>query len=188
MSDELARLAEALRSIFPAGEAIDRKRCVAGLEAVVEFLEHANIDSGNAIIGLADLATAVADLDRGIVHPMLRKVGWDRPPDRSDIWMARSDAAIGVEFLLRTGMSKKDIWTKAVEPRQAALGRLVRTNANLQTSVLRWNAVLNRAEGVVIVDFIERNNGLDRCYHMGIAMLDRASRRAMGLMVDADPK
>jgi hypothetical protein len=214
MDESLATLTEALREIFAAGTTIDRKKYVAALIAVAEFLDRVDSDAGNAATGLADLAVALADLDEGIVHPILQKAPrWDGHPDRTDIWMARADAAVGIEFLMRTGMTQEDIWKREVMKRQG-LNRLVRAGrdgATLENSIFGWRKTLKRAsmkarardygedvgaiagnkpaiqafrDGLALVDFTADRYGLDRCHHTGIAMLDRANRRALGLTID----
>ena len=205
-----AALVEALRNIYRPGnidKAEDRKRHAAGLKALAEYADTIDADVGNAAEKLRELAAALGDLDLGIIHPTLHANRiWDRHQDRSDIWAARVEAALGVEALMRAGASSKEVETLLGGYN---LKRLLRPNADIKSAPQRWRKTLHGyverrrhafekgrplgddaraeafADGVRVIGDFAENYGQDRCYHTGLALLKRAERMAEALVEDA---
>src|SRR5262249_48378832 len=197
-----ADLVEALRNIYRPENldgVEDRKRHVAGLNALAEYVETIDADVGNTAEKLRELAAALADLALGIIHPTLRAaVVWDRHHDPSDVWAARVDAALGVEALLRSGMSEADV--RGMLSNYPGLKRLPRPNADIKSAPLRWRKTMRRlaqlrpddaraeafASGVRVIDYFNyfaEKHGQDWCYRTGLMLLERAQRRAEALVI-----
>jgi hypothetical protein len=207
-----AALIEALCNIYRPGNldnVEDRKRHAAGLNALAEYADTIDADVGNAAAKLRELATALGDLDLGIVHPTLRaNTIWDRHHDPSGIWAARVEAALGVEALIRAGTSSKDVATLLGKH---DLSRLLRSGADIKSAPLRWRKTLRKyvemrrrafkagkplgddaraeafANGVWVIDHFAANHEEDRCYRTGLALLKRAERMTEALVEDAKP-
>lgn len=85
-----------------------RWRYEAAITAIVRFLNEHAVPAH--ILGeFLELALALIDLDRGVVHPMLApaKVS-HRRPIRSDVWRARAHVVVAAECLIASGMRKSD--------------------------------------------------------------------------------
>jgi hypothetical protein len=203
-----AALIEALYNIYRPGNVDnveDRKRHVAGLNALAEYADTIDADVGNAAAKLRELATALRDLDFGIVHPTLRaNTIWDRHHDPSGIWAARVAAALGVEALMRAGTASKDVETLLGKHN---LSRLLRPGADIKSAPLRWRKTLRKyvearrvaffergrplapdaraeafADGVRVIGYYAANHGEDRCYRIGLALLKRAERMSEAMV------
>jgi hypothetical protein len=208
-----AALIEALRKVYRPGNVDgveDRKRHTAGLNALAEYADTIDADVGNAAKKLRELATALGNLDLGIIHPTLRaNTIWDRHRDRGDIWAARVQAALGIEALIRAGTSIKDV--------EKLLGNynlnpLLRPNADIKSAPLGWRKTLRGhvekrrrafemgrplgddvnaeafANGVQVIGDFAANDGPDRCYRAGLLLLKRAEHMAEALVDRADAK
>jgi hypothetical protein len=65
------------------------------------------IDGRIANTYLFELASALGDLDRGIVRPLLKPSPLrNRPPDPSNRWRARSRVALALDALMRSGLDR----------------------------------------------------------------------------------
>jgi hypothetical protein len=150
------------------------------------------------------LSTALDDLQRGIVHPMLMpKKPSGRLADRSDIWRVRVKAGCGVECLMRGGLSRHQAAQRAAK-QFPALKNLLRTGTTLKTALLRWrdavmrgplNDVVARGAAREFRDFLKRGgHQLDRekFTALGEKYLKSASDRAATRLfasapISADP-
>jgi hypothetical protein len=62
---------------------------------------------------LFELASALEDLDRGIVRPLLKPSPLrNRPPDPSNIWRARARVALALDALMRSGLKRTEAANK----------------------------------------------------------------------------
>jgi hypothetical protein len=87
------------------GDAPDqiRPRLVSALECISQLL---NLFDPAMARDVASLRLALADLDRGVVHPTLTPKPIDcRPPEPTETWQARAYLALAVDALHRLGMS-----------------------------------------------------------------------------------
>jgi hypothetical protein len=83
-----------------------RKRLAAGLIAVRELV---GLFDGEMARDLADLSSALTDLDRGSVHPMLKPVKKSRgAPYDSDKWRAYTYLALAMHAWMRCRMSQEE--------------------------------------------------------------------------------
>jgi len=93
---------------------------------------------------IATLGVALEDLNRGITDPLFRAdllfvtEGSKRKRDSMLIWGARLQAALGLECLIRSGLSREKAASHAAR-HYSALARLMRgTNRDLKGSLLSW--------------------------------------------------
>lgn len=74
----------------------------------------------------AELGTALLDLERGTVHPVLRhNAAGGRTVDRDDIWSCRATVAIALDFLVESGMTPRK-GAEQIESKYPQLERLCR--------------------------------------------------------------
>jgi hypothetical protein len=133
-----------------------RLQYVIALAHVGRFLESAGapLDTLNHF---GRLGTALADLNSGAVHAILTPpIGTGRSPDATDIWAIRASAAVGLEFLIASGMKHKE--AAALAARKApGLRKVLRVgrrrkdiekpsrpgkDEDLASSLLKWRAKL----------------------------------------------
>jgi hypothetical protein len=110
---------------------------LSALRAVLTFYRRSN--ETKIYDRLFTLYCALADLESGIVHPVLKpKRGTGRTPDSRLVWLARSRVAAGIECLILSGMKKKAaVILAAVKYRD--IGRLVRPGQKLQGCISAWH-------------------------------------------------
>lgn len=103
------------------------------------------------------LAYMLADLKRGIVHPVLaaEKIS-NRPPDSTFIWDARCQVALGINRLLASGMTKAEV-LQLVEEEFSDVDCLLRKGANLRDAVWGWHRQFLRGK----VPDVMSQNGYD---------------------------
>jgi hypothetical protein len=95
-----------------------------------------------------ELGSAKADLNSGIVHPLLRPERADnRRADNSQLWRARAHVALGLEALLRSGLTRDDAAAKLTRgsPAIAKLASAKAKNSKLKTIVFGWRQQLRQA-------------------------------------------
>jgi hypothetical protein len=87
------------------------------------------------------LATALDDLNQGTVHPLLQpsKVT-NRPPDSTEIWMARAKTALAVEILLRTGMTRTQV-IDAIDKFFPAIIRFAKRGGKAGRAAMLWHTM-----------------------------------------------
>jgi hypothetical protein len=95
-----------------------------------------------------ELASAIADLNTGTVHPLLAGVRvHNRRADTSQMWRARACVAVGLEALLRSGLSRNEAAAKVATefPSIARLAGPKARNSSLRTIVFGWRKELKAA-------------------------------------------
>lgn len=136
----------ALRALCQA-QPRGRARLVQTLLRTAELFEALD-GTGELAPDFSDLALALLDLNGGIVHPLIQPapLAGGRTQDRSDVWEARAQAAIAIEYLHAGGME----WTAAeryAAKRFPGLARLFRRGAlDLQSSLRNWRNRLGADE------------------------------------------
>jgi hypothetical protein len=88
-----------------------------------------------------EIASAIADLNFGTVHPLLKPERADhRRADPSQLWRARAHVALGLEALLRSGLDRDDAIAKLASqhPSVADLAEVRGNRSNLRTIVFGW--------------------------------------------------
>jgi hypothetical protein len=123
----------------PRNPANERERYVAALNSIAQYF--------TSLVGrpigerFFELASAIADLNVGTVHPLLRPVRPDnRPADPSQLWRARARVVLGLEALLRFGLNRSDAAAKIARD-YSSIAKLAGANArtsNLQTTLFGW--------------------------------------------------
>jgi hypothetical protein len=120
----------------PRNPANERERYVAALNSIAQYF--------TSLVGrpigerFFELASAIADLNVGTVHPLLRPVRPDnRPADPSQLWRARARVVLGLEALLRFGLNRSDAAAKIAldYPSIAKLAGAKARNSDLQTTL-----------------------------------------------------
>src|SRR5262245_33581612 len=119
-----------------------------------------------------ELGSAMADLNSGIVHPLLRPARADnRPADPSQLWRARAHVALGLEALLRSGLNRLDAAAKV--PRQyssiASLAGPKAKDSTLETTLFGWRREFKAGR--------VKNFEASELFAEGIRRIDRLSSR-----------
>jgi hypothetical protein len=146
------------------------------------------------------LSAALNDLQRGIVHPMLRpKKPTGRLADRSDIWRVRVIAGCGVECLIRGGLFRDQAAQRAAK-QFPSLKNLLRTGTTLKTALLGWrdavmrgplNDVVARGAAREFRDFLKRVGhqlSREKFTALGEKYLKSASEHAATRLFASGPK
>lgn len=120
-----------------------RIRFISALGTVAEFLKEAGFPPFYGA-ELLELAHALTDLDKGIVHPMLRASG--SPQLSGEVWRIRAIIAAAVEIQKSEGAFKKTICEKIAKshphfgwPPVSKVGPS--THAQLTGSIAEWHKV-----------------------------------------------
>jgi hypothetical protein len=123
----------------PRNPVNERERYAAALNSVAQYF--------SSVVGrpIADrffeLASAIADLNIGTVHPLLQQVQpHNRPADPSQLWRARARVALGLEALLRSGLNQSDAAAKIARD-YSSIAKLAGAKArtsSLQTTLFGW--------------------------------------------------
>jgi hypothetical protein len=121
----------------------ERERYAAALDSVAQYFSSV---AGRPIADrFFELASAISDLNKGTVHPLLRKVRPDnRPADPSQLWRARARVALGLEALLRSDLNRSDAAAKIASQYSsiANLAGVKAKDSKLQTIVFGWRREL----------------------------------------------
>jgi hypothetical protein len=121
----------------------ERERYAAALVVVAQYFSSV---AGRPIADrFFELASAIADLNKGTVHPLLQQVRPDnRPADPSQLWRARARVALGLEALLRSGLNRSDAAAKITSEYSsiANLAGVKAKDSKLQTIVFGWRREL----------------------------------------------
>lgn len=124
---------------------VDRNGLVMGLIALALFCER--LDRFDRYTHVFDeFSSMLADLDYGILHPLLtlkgRKGSIHRPQEPTDIWCSRCRVAIAVKYLMNAGQKKRDIATRIAHGHEyRGLKSLVHQShrrAKLTSSIITW--------------------------------------------------
>jgi hypothetical protein len=134
---ELERASSA-RSASPENE---RKRYIYVLVALSKFVRKVGgtLEQSRHIV---ELAQHLADLDLGIVSPVLKptRFGKGKTGDSSLVWEARGSVAMGLEALIRLGQSRKDAAKFALR-HLPSISRLMtaKSKKNSVAAMLSWH-------------------------------------------------
>jgi hypothetical protein len=133
-----------------------RLQYAIGLSHICQFLACAGA-SLDTLNHFGRLGTALADLNSAAMHPILSPPRFSgRVPDQTHMWSMRARAAVGLEFLIRSGLKRRDAAKRAA--REAPeLRRLLRAGKrpkdierptrpgrddDLASSILKWRDAL----------------------------------------------
>ena len=160
---------------YPGNPANERERYAAALVAVAQYFSSV---AGRPIAErFFELASAIADLNKGTIHPLLQQVRPDnRPADPSQMWRARARVALGLEALLRSGLNRSDATAKIASQYSsiANLAGVKAKDSKLQTIVFGWRRELKAgrvknfeanelfAEGIKRIDRLASPQGYRR--------------------------
>jgi hypothetical protein len=111
-----------------------RLRYCAALAVCARYFEKIGADDVGEFLG--GLGLAMADLDEGVTDPLFRNDAGSKR-NSTKIWHARMRAAIGIECLLKAGLSRKDAGTYTAK-NYKALDLLLRDKAELKGALLSW--------------------------------------------------
>lgn len=109
-----------------------RRAYMQALGAATEFSRQVSARS-EIQSHISQLLFMLADLERGVVHPILRPTGTNgRPRDSTFVWQARADVALGMHFLIASGMTMQKAAEK-IATDYPGCDRLLRTLLKGQT-------------------------------------------------------
>jgi hypothetical protein len=94
-----------------------------------------------------DLAEALSDLDHGVTSPMLRPTnfGSGRRGDTSRMWEARARVAVGIEALVKAGMTRADAAKASLNDFPEIKRLMTRRSDAPVKAVLSWHEEFKRA-------------------------------------------
>src|SRR5436309_9438264 len=99
------------RPDYPRNPLNERERYAAALIGIAQYFT--SVTGRPLGERFFELASAIADLNAGTVHPLLRPVRADnRRADPSQLWRTRARVALGLEALLRSGLTRNDAAAK----------------------------------------------------------------------------
>src|SRR5262245_2305689 len=149
---------------------IERERYAAALIALANYFSSLSVKPIAA--RFFELGSAIADLNSGTVHSLLRPVRADnRRADPSQLWRARARVALGLEALLRSGLNRSEAASK-IAGQYSSVAYLVGAKAKdskLEITVFGWRREL-RAGRV-------KNFEASELFVEGIKRIDRLSSR-----------
>lgn len=126
------------------------------------------------------LAEALQDLAEGVPHPLLtvqKKQG--RQNDTSAVWRIRAGFCVSIEYLVASGMKEADAIEIALKKKhRAKLARLLRSKADLKTSIRGWRKQFKN-------DAANNENAL-AYYKEGIKRLGQFKLQSSGIQVRAE--
>jgi hypothetical protein len=128
---------------YPSDPMNERERYAAALIVVAQYFS--SLSEKPIAARFFELASAIADLNHGTVHPLLQQVRPDnRPADPSQLWRARARVALGLEALLRSGLNRSDAAAKITSGYSsiANLAGVKAKDSKLQTIVFGWRREL----------------------------------------------
>jgi hypothetical protein len=124
----------------------ERERYAAALMAVAQYFT--SLEGRPLGQRFFELGSAIADLNSGIVRPLLRAERADnRRADNSQLWRARAHVSLGLEALLRSGLTRNEAAAKLTRdfPHIAKLASASAKNSKLQTIFFGWRKQLRQA-------------------------------------------
>jgi hypothetical protein len=128
---------------YPRNPTNERERYAAALVVVAQYFS--SLSEKPTAARFFELASAIADLNNGTVHPLLQQVPPDnRPADPSQLWRARARVALGLEALLRSGLNRSEAAAK-IATQYSSIANLAGVKAKdskLQTTVFGWRREL----------------------------------------------
>jgi hypothetical protein len=134
---------ERASSAVPASPKNERERYIYILVTLGKFVRKAG-GTVEQVRHIAELARHLADLDRGIVGPVLKpaRFGKGKRGGSSLVWEARGRVALGLEALIRLGKSRKDAAKSALHD-FPGIRRLMTAKSSMLSwhdEFLRWKA------------------------------------------------
>jgi hypothetical protein len=133
---------ERASSAGPASPENERKRYIYILVALSKFVRKVGgtLEQSRHI---AELAQHLADLDLGIVSPVLKpaRFGKGKTGDSSLVWGARGSVATGLEALIRLGIgkSRKDAAKSALRDHPGISRLMTAKSKNSVDAMLSWH-------------------------------------------------
>jgi hypothetical protein len=124
----------------------ERERYAAALMGVAQYFT--SLEGRPLGQRFFELGSAIADLNSGIVRPLLRPERADnRRADNSQLWRARAHVSLGLEALLRSGLTRNEAAAKLTSdfPGIAKLASANARNSKLQTIFFGWRKQLRQA-------------------------------------------
>jgi hypothetical protein len=124
----------------------ERERYAAALMAIGQYFT--SLEGRPLGQRFFELASAMADLNSGIVHPLLRPERADnRRAESSQLWRARVHVALGLQALLRSGLTRTEAAAKLATdfPGIPKLASAKAKNSKPQTIVFGWRKELRQA-------------------------------------------
>jgi len=114
----------------------ERDRYIFALTAIAEYLLRCGRE--DLALWIAELGSAMSDLDTGIVRPCFEPTQIDsRPSDSSDKWRGRATIAVAVDLLILSGLTRTAAADK-IEKEFPELVALVGSKKRLGASALSW--------------------------------------------------
>jgi hypothetical protein len=141
LGEKLEVLSKKLGTAFKDGAASERDRYFQALSALGEFLQGFN-GTNDYAFRLADLAFALRDLDKGIIHPLFESEARPGSPfDSEEVWRARMVVALGIESLLlmQTGETKEEVIASVNMKYRDLNGLVRRRGSKFTTSAAEWH-------------------------------------------------
>lgn len=175
-SEALKMLHTTMRQAFraPAKGNLDQKialrnRYIEGLMYFSYFLKMTGAGKDVAQ-RIAELASALSDLNGGTTHPLLQAEVFNRPVDRSDLWGCRASVAIALEYILASGVSLT-MACDNIAKHFPGLSMLCRPDKvgrplNLASSIKSWRRGLTNRS-------IKSETALASFHEVGMASLDQ---------------
>jgi hypothetical protein len=124
----------------------ERERYTAALMEVAQYFT--SLEGRPLGQRFFELGSAIADLNSGIVRPLLRPERADnRRADNSQLWRARAHVSLGLEALLRSGLTRNEAAARLASdfPGIAKLASANAKNSKLETIVFGWRKQLRQA-------------------------------------------
>src|SRR3984893_6649117 len=124
----------------------ERERYAAALMEVAQYFT--SLEGRPLGQRFFELGSAIADLNSGIVRSLLRpERANNRRADDSQLWRARAHVSLGLEALLRSGLTRNEAGAKLTSdfPGIAKLASANAKNSKLQTIVFGWRKQLRQA-------------------------------------------
>jgi hypothetical protein len=183
---------ERASSAGPASPENERRRYIYILVALGQFVRKVG-GTLEQVRHLAELAWHLADLDRGIVSPVLKptSLGRGKRAGSSLVWEARGCVAVGLEALIRLGKYRQDAARTALHD-FPGISRLMTAKSKDSVVVmlswhdefLRWKAGKGRIKNSSLANtFVVGTEFLDLCdetpgllYRFAQNQFERASR------------
>jgi hypothetical protein len=128
---------------YPRDPMNERERYAAALIVVAQYFS--SVGEKQIANRFFELSSAIADLNNGTVHPILRPMRADnRRADPSQLWRARARVALGLEALLRSGLNRSDATAKIASQCSsiANLAGVKAKDSRLEITVFGWRREL----------------------------------------------
>ena len=151
----------------------ERERIAAALIYVANFFSTFRAPFANRFF---ELASAIADLNDGIQHVLLKPAHREanRPIDPSQLWRARANVVLAFDALIEAGLTRRDATNKIA--RVSKLNRLVGKKINVRNDVVTAQSALSKT----VVDWrkkfrsrnLKKNWEVDTFYEAGSELIE----------------